>query len=232
MLGLIPYIVFMIIYSNGINSHTFKNKILWNVSLINIGAVIVFPLFILLTPNNIILNYGKRLGDFFDFFLLLSALLYLKFNSISYKEIEFKIPKFNKDLYLVLVIASLFALIYPILKLNYPSLLMKQEPINTIRLLLFNLVIYCAIGPFAEELYFRKIVLEAFESKYGTIKALVASAMVFAVVHGFNYGIINLFIGGIILGFIYKKTRNLFLPFLFHALWNLPKILLVTNIHN
>ena len=75
---------------------------------------------------------------------------------------------------------------------------------------------------FLEEIYFRRIITQKLFNNKGFSKALWVSALVFSIAHIFSdNGLFGAFIGGIILGYIYLKTKNIWLCILTHLAFNL-----------
>jgi len=78
---------------------------------------------------------------------------------------------------------------------------------------------------FAEELIFRGYILANLLQSYQEWIALAASSVLFAAIHGANPGInalalINLLLGGFLLGISYLYTRSLWFCVAFHFAWN------------
>lgn len=77
----------------------------------------------------------------------------------------------------------------------------------------------------SEELIFRGYVLRNLMKSFNKWIALVISAVLFSIVHYSNLGIpvigvINTFVGGLVLGIAFIVTRSLWLPICFHLSWN------------
>ena len=82
------------------------------------------------------------------------------------------------------------------------------------------------LSPLAEELLFRKIMLGSM-LKYGQIKALIISGLFFGIMHGNPFQFMYAFPLGIILGWIYIKSKgNITASFLFHAAINTSSVIL------
>ncbi len=78
----------------------------------------------------------------------------------------------------------------------------------------------------AEEVLFRGYILKNLMTSFNKYIALIVSSVIFAVMHGFNpnidlLGLTNLFLAGILLGFSYIYTKNLWFPIALHLSWNL-----------
>lgn len=84
-----------------------------------------------------------------------------------------------------------------------------------------NAFVFVVWGPFSEELFFRGFLLTALAPIIGPFRASVASAALFAGVHVFPSTLIPIFLIGLVLAWLYLRTRSLWQPFLAHAAWNL-----------
>lgn len=72
----------------------------------------------------------------------------------------------------------------------------------------------------AEELVYRALLLRALEGYMTSNRALVVQAAVFELVHAFvyGYGLSGIwFVGGVVLGYAFQRTRSLAVPTLLHA---------------
>ena len=89
------------------------------------------------------------------------------------------------------------------------------------------------IGPIFEELIFRKIMLDRL-SVYGDRLAIGISALSFGLFHGNISQLIYSTMLGVILGYLYTRTRNIKYPILMHMLINffgtVPSLLLMNGI--
>jgi membrane protease YdiL (CAAX protease family) len=89
------------------------------------------------------------------------------------------------------------------------------------------------LAPIAEELFFRGAVLNAWEREYGTRRAIVGSAALFAVVHvdptlsGTQLVLViaQIFLLGLVLGTMYARTRTLTTTIGIHGAFNLASVL-------
>ena len=86
----------------------------------------------------------------------------------------------------------------------------------------FTAVIF---APILEELIFRGIVLEGFLKNYSPVKAIVLTNVLFGLAHMNPWQFVGAFLMGILISWVYFKTRNLFLPVLMHFLNNLLSFL-------
>lgn len=85
-----------------------------------------------------------------------------------------------------------------------------------------GLILYtCIYSPLLEEALFRGIILNSFIKKYSLSIALIFSSLVFAIAHlNFIQGI-NAFFLALILGYIYLKTKSLYLCIALHFFNNI-----------
>jgi membrane protease YdiL (CAAX protease family) len=79
---------------------------------------------------------------------------------------------------------------------------------------------FVVIAPVAEEIFFRGIVFNAWEREYGTPRALIGSALLFAVVHASLVAFVPILGLGLALALVYRWTRNLAAPIALHATFN------------
>lgn len=72
----------------------------------------------------------------------------------------------------------------------------------------------------AEEIIYRSLLLRALEGFMSTTPALLLHALIFELVHAFFYGLGVTgiwFVGGLVLGYAFQRTRSLAVPTLLHA---------------
>jgi membrane protease YdiL (CAAX protease family) len=76
------------------------------------------------------------------------------------------------------------------------------------------------LAPILEEILFRGLLLEPIREKSGATRAVLISALIFGLIHIFPQQVVNAFVVGIILGFIYVRTGSLVNVILIHAVNN------------
>ena len=86
---------------------------------------------------------------------------------------------------------------------------------------LFNSLIIVLWGPFTEELFFRGFLLTALVPAMGTVRAAGLSSAIFAGAHLALGALAPIFMTGLLLSWLYIKTRSLWPPVMAHALQNL-----------
>lgn len=83
-------------------------------------------------------------------------------------------------------------------------------------------LILLTIWSFLEEIYFRRIISQKLYNEKGFSKAIWISSLIFSIAHILSdNGLFGAFIGGIVLGYIYLKTKNIWLSILTHLTFNL-----------
>lgn len=99
--------------------------------------------------------------------------------------------------------------------------------VDTIGLLLINILIVAVFAAIAEELFFRGALQQFIQEKLKNehVTVLVA-ALVFSAVHFQFYGFLPRFFLGAILGYLYIYTRNLWVPIIFHFINNASVLIL------
>jgi membrane protease YdiL (CAAX protease family) len=85
------------------------------------------------------------------------------------------------------------------------------------RMVLFGLVV--AMAPFAEEVFFRGFLLPAFSARWGFLWGTVAVSALFGIVHGAG-SLIPAFVSGMLLAWLYRRTRSLWNCWLAHSAQN------------
>jgi membrane protease YdiL (CAAX protease family) len=90
--------------------------------------------------------------------------------------------------------------------------------------LLTGLLLFIAVG-IAEEFFFRGYLIDVFSRPGKPGLGVIISSVLFAFAHAFNpnvavLGLINIFIVGLLLAYMYVKTGNLWMPIGFHIAWN------------
>jgi hypothetical protein len=76
------------------------------------------------------------------------------------------------------------------------------------------------LGPILEEIVYRGILLEYLAQKYGNLKALLVTSFLFGLIHLNWHQSINAFFMGLLMGWVYLKTRNLLHTLAFHMIQN------------
>lgn len=91
-------------------------------------------------------------------------------------------------------------------------------------LLLKSFILFLAVS-FNEEIMARGSILRTLMESLGKYWALLVSAILFSLMHGFNshislIGFTNIFLAGVLLGVSYIHTKNMWFPIGLHLAWN------------
>ena len=100
-----------------------------------------------------------------------------------------------------------------------PSSVITQSGKQTVPLFILELLTTAVLVPVMEEFAFRGVLLSALR-KHGAGFAITASALVFAFAHGDFSNVVFAFIAGLVFGFLYVRTGNLWVSICIHALNN------------
>ena len=96
---------------------------------------------------------------------------------------------------------------------------------------LLRYLILVVIWVIIEEIYYRRILSQEIFNKKGFPKALWISSLIFSIGHWFSdTGLLYAFIGGIILGYIYLKTKSIWLSIFAHMYFNLMTFFITPEI--
>jgi uncharacterized protein len=85
---------------------------------------------------------------------------------------------------------------------------------------LATVVTVCIIAPVLEEMLFRGIILRSFLRQYTPGRAITASALLFGLAHLNIYQFVAASLLGLLLGWLYERTRSLWPGIFFHAAYN------------
>ena len=90
---------------------------------------------------------------------------------------------------------------------------------DSLEAILLEIAVVAVLVPFMEEMVFRGVILSSLR-KYGVGFSIVASALVFGLAHMSVSNVVFATIAGLVFGFLYAKTNNLWLTVIVHALNN------------
>ena len=100
-----------------------------------------------------------------------------------------------------------------------PLLLLALQAQDKVVLLIFFVTSSIA-APVFEEIMFRGFLLPSLTRYVSVTNAIIISGVIFAVAHLSLSEVLPLATLGIVLGFVYTRSRNLLAPMLLHCLWN------------
>lgn len=84
----------------------------------------------------------------------------------------------------------------------------------------WSILMTVVLAPVMEETLFRGLIQGSISERDGAAKAILISSLLFGILHGVPQQVINAFLIGIILGYIYFRTRSLLTVIILHALNN------------
>lgn len=93
---------------------------------------------------------------------------------------------------------------------------------------LVTIVLIVLAGPLVEELFFRGFVLAALVGPLGRFRAAVVASILFAAGHVDLSVMVPFFVSGMLLSWLYLRTRSIWPPFLAHAAQNLLALWIMT----
>jgi len=91
--------------------------------------------------------------------------------------------------------------------------------------IVLTLLLVAVAGPVAEEIFFRGFVLTGLLKRFGGLRALLLSSLLFGLFHIDPGAILLTFILGVVLGWVYLKTGSIWPAIFAHALHNTVAIL-------
>ena len=86
-------------------------------------------------------------------------------------------------------------------------------------------------APVFEELICRGVVLGSLRSRYGVTIAWLVSSLFFGILHGQPVQVVNAFVVGLVLGYVYIATDSLWAAMILHALNNAVAYLMLVTGH-
>lgn len=84
-----------------------------------------------------------------------------------------------------------------------------------------NMAVIGVAAPFAEEVFFRAFLMTGIARSLGVGAGVGVSAALFALAHGSFGAMLPVFVSGLLLSWLYLKTRSVWPPFIAHAAQNL-----------
>lgn len=119
-------------------------------------------------------------------------------------------------------------------RILYEGSIYQFKNFMAIDLNLDSILLSCIYAPFVEEMLYRGIILNGTLKKYGQVPAIIISAGLFGLMHFNLFQSLNAFCMALIMGYIYTKTKSLYLCIFLHLSNNIiamyVKSLLFSNI--
>ncbi len=85
---------------------------------------------------------------------------------------------------------------------------------------IYMLIALLIIAPIFEELLCRGVILEAIRRKHGGWIACIVSSVMFGLMHFEPQSVLNAFMIGLLLGYLYIRTNSIFAPIIIHMINN------------
>lgn len=126
----------------------------------------------------------------------------------------------------LLVIVAASIVIEPLLSLFPVESMapMREYVLKGGTLTMFTVIV---LAPVFEEMLFRGIIQESASRFYGPLAGILVASTIFAIVHPNPQQVINAFFSGVILGYIYYRTRSLIPVIAIHAMNNAIAYILI-----
>lgn len=198
----------------------------WKLLLVvGLAIVLLLAMAILLEQLHISDPYGVTM--FFSFIIAIAIMLkFIDKKDFTYIGLK-SLRKYSKDLWIGLLAGAVFIVlnILILIVLGQASLSNSLLHPNLSRSVVTGFLLFILVG-LAEEMLFRGYIIMAVQQmKRWWLSALV-SALIFALTHGaLNdnvswLAVLNLFLGGLLLAYIFIRTGSIWMCVGFHITWN------------
>jgi len=185
---------------------------LWHVTLF------LFALFLIVTL--LLFMHFEPLTTFFSIFIFYVSLVLYAGMKYSWKSLGFKKPSL-RDIGLVFILFLLYPLIF------YPFIrsITRLFPLTPLWV-----IIALIVAPVGEEVLFRSLLLQSFMEIMPFWPAVLMVSFISLGFHGFfSPGVSSVFLLNLILGYIFFRTRSVVPCMVYHFLWNLYYLFLLTR---
>lgn len=200
-----------------VNKYPSKKQIISVVGQYIISMLIISPFMIL----NKYLNWGGL--DFVTkIVMIIVAFWLINREKIRYEQESFRFtrPKVGVWIYPLIFIASLTMIIglkSPLINLIPMNEFFREffiKEMGQVNIATFILVVI--IAPVIEEMIFRGIVLDGLLHNSRPLTAILLSALLFGIIHMNPWQFVSAFISGLFIGWIYYKTRDIYICIFAH----------------
>ena len=99
----------------------------------------------------------------------------------------------------------------------------NMTPLNYV----FLFISICILAPLWEELFFRGILLRRFAMKWKASTSIIVSSLIFGLMHFGGNSMIHATLFGCLMGFVYLKTQNIWVPIALHSISNFMSFITV-----
>lgn len=180
---------------------------------------------------------GKSQLEMFIFNTIVALILFAVTTIIFYKLYIIRSDKdlFLKEVYKKCTIRNIFYVTVAIVGFRiisnnlvifvldpFSKILMSKSMLKSIgEIIQMPFIVYvCIVGPVMEELVFRGVILGGLLKKYSVKKSIIVSALLFGIIHLNGIQFIIGFLLGSLVGYIYVKTKSIYLCMYSHMLFN------------
>lgn len=148
--------------------------------------------------------------------MLFLVMLYRAIRRGRLVRVRFSVNGFNPSVLLlgVVLLVSLVIIMEPLMQL-LPEM---EVPEGRGMYMILALMV---VAPIFEELLCRGVILEAVRAKRNAWVACIVSALIFAVMHVEPQAVVNAFVLGLLLGYVYLRTNSIFAPIILHSINNI-----------
>jgi membrane protease YdiL (CAAX protease family) len=190
--------------------------------LISFLAILLVGFYFTADITNFWISHFAHLGV-----MTMAGLAIIQFNPKNFpdkKELSFSITDLLASLMGIAGLLGLHnfisVLLTKIAGIDVAGLLNRTSEINRVFVVIISISIF-------EEILYRRILAQKLYNRLGLKRAVWISALIFSLAHIYTEtGILNAFIGGAILAYIYLKTKNIYLSIIAHLLHNITTYLL------
>jgi membrane protease YdiL (CAAX protease family) len=107
---------------------------------------------------------------------------------------------------------------------NFPQLRPNPQNLMTPALAL-NFVTAIILAPVAEEIFFRRLLIQSLLIKYSTITAVLISSLIFSLLHFHSFHLVSTMVFAITLALLYLKSQSILICIAAHSIFNIFAIL-------
>lgn len=191
--------------------------IIFSYLIIYFTTILSIIINIIITKN---LDIIKNLATITKYSIIAMTITIIPITIFLYRKNHQKeLPIKTKLLLLMIPLGATISLVYNNLTIN----LTPNQSLTKIPLVI--VILYTSIlGPIFEEILFRYDTYNKLQKIYNFKIATILTSIVFALLHSGIITIIYAFILGLILCYVYKKTKNILYPILLHISANFASI--------
>ena len=196
-------------------SHIKNPTNIWQSLLICLIIIVVFISTIIVT-NLLKLDQGIS--------LLLSGVISFSIIGVILKKYYYYQPKIQLPSiksFISIILLAVFLKFILFIPLTYFELSLGLFKPSLSSINLYSFILLIIITPIAEEFIFRDFILKRLMNSKNVIYSILASSLIFSLTHLKIQILFETFILGIILGYIYYKSKNIILCIVFHFIFNL-----------